>query len=364
MGKEIILPKVEPRYQKLRPKAWAIWDGKVKPQLSLGILEHLVVDLVEMTGRLDLDLGRPQLLLFAADHGIVEEGVSSSPQEITWQQCENFVQGGGAIGLLCAMEEMDLHVVDVGVAHDFGSNSAIIGRKIAWGTNNFLNKPAMDHLQLQQALTTGVELVGDLFTTGHRIFAFGEMGIGNTSSASAIMAAYTGLPLDTCVGRGAGIDQGGLHHKRTVIGKALDHHGKQSDPLEILRIFGGFEIAAMVGGMLAAAHGHSVILVDGFIATVAATIAIAVEPHAKQYMVFCHESNEGGHPHLLAFLDVKPLFSLKMCLGEGTGAAVAWPIIRQALQLFIHMNSFSSAHVTDSVSLLKERGVDLHENEV
>lgn len=364
METSVKLPQVEPRYRNLGSKAWEIWDGKVKPQLSLGLLEYLVVDLVEMTGDLDLGLGIPQLLLFAGDHGIVEEGVSSSPQEITWQQCENFAHGGGAIGLLCAMNGISLHVVDVGVAHVFDGGSPIIDCKVAWGTNNFLKEPAMASRQLYQALTAGVELVGKLVIGGHRTFAFGEMGIGNTTSASAIMASYTGLPLEKCYGKGSGMDDAGLQHKRTIIARALDYHGRQTDPLEALRIFGGFEIAAMVGGMLAAAHAHSVILVDGFIATVSAAIASAIEPNAKQYMVFCHESNEGGHPHLLAYLQVKPLLSLNMCLGEGTGAAVAWPIIRQAIQLYLQMNSFASAHVTDSVALLKERGVDLHESEI
>lgn len=358
---QVNVPDIEPRSRQLGAKAWEIWDAKVKPQLSLGRLEQLVVDIVEMTGELQPRFQRPQLLLFAGDHGVVAEGVSSSPQEITWQQCENFARNGGAIGLLCDMNGMDLHVVDVGVAHAFPPDSHIVDKKVAWGTRNFLVEPAMDAKELEQALQAGSDMVDRMVGKGNGVIAFGEMGIGNTTSASAIMASLTGLPVDRCCGLGAGLDASGLRHKMEVVSKALARHGELTDPLDILRVFGGFEIAAITGGMLAAARARSVILVDGFIATSAAAIAIALRPYARDYMIFCHESDEGGHRHLLAHLDAIPLLSLRMRLGEGTGAAVAWPVIRQAIALYLEMESFSSAHVTDSVTLLKKRGVDLHE---
>ena len=344
-------------------EAWRIWDNKVKPQLSLGRLEYLAVEIVEMLGSLHPAITRPKLLLFAADHGIVAEGVSSSPQEITWQQCVNFAQGGGAIGLICNANNIDLEVIDVGVAHKFEPGIPIVDRKIAWGTQNFLSHAAMSGEQLYKVLKVGVDLVEDSVARGYRIFAFGEMGIGNTTSASALMAALTSFEVTQCCGRGAGLDDRGVAHKCKVIGDALQFHGKLTDPLEILRTYGGFEIAAITGGMLGAASRRAVILVDGFIASMAAAFAIAIEPLAQQYMVFCHESGEGGHPLLLKYLGVEPLLSLKMRLGEGTGAAVAWPIIRQSLDLYLNMNSFSSAKVTDSVAMLKQQGVDLHEYE-
>lgn len=361
MEMHVNIPDIEPRSRQLGAKAWEIWDAKVKPQLSLGRLEHLVVDIVEMTGMLQPRLQRPQLLLFAGDHGVVAEGVSSSPQEITWQQCENFARNGGAIGLLCNMNDLDLHVVDVGVAHAFPPDVPIVDKKVAWGTKNFLVEPAMDTKELGQALQAGADMVDMVVREGNRAIAFGEMGIGNTTSASAIMAALTGFPVDRCCGLGAGLDASGLRHKMDVVSQALANHGELTDPLDILRVFGGFEIAAITGGMLAAAKERTVILVDGFIATSAAAIAIALRPHARDYMVFCHESDEGGHRHLLAYLDAVPLLSLRMRLGEGTGAAVAWPVIQQAITLYLEMESFSSAHVTDSVAMLKNRGVDLHE---
>lgn len=354
------LPRVTPRSTHLTEEAWSIWDGKVKPQLSLGRLEHIVVDIANMVEDLHPQLGRPQLLLFAADHGIVAEKVSSSPQEITWQQCENFARGEGAIGLLCKLNGLDLHVIDVGVAHTFSPQANIRDKKIGWGTQNFLYHAAMTEFQLSRALQEGASMVQARYDLGHRVFAFGEMGIGNTTSASAIMACSTPYTVEECTGRGAGLDDAGILHKCSIIRKAIEKWNYPAEPLEILRVFGGFEIAAIVGGMIQAAHLHSVILVDGFITSVAAAIAIAVRSFCSDYMIFCHTSQEAGHARLLEDLHAQPIVSLGMRLGEGTGAAIAWPIIRNALQLYEQMNSFASAKVTDSVTLLRKRGVDAH----
>lgn len=352
------IPSVEAPLGTYRDQAWNIWNHKVKPQLSLGRLEHLVVDIVDMTGSLHPQLGKPQLLLFAADHGVVAQGVSSSPQEITWQQCENFVRGGGAVGLLCQLNNLSLHVIDVGVAHDFSDNPKILSRKVAWGTQNFSKFPAMSAQQMWQALQVGMDTVQELVRLGHRTFAFGEMGIGNTTSASALMACRTGKDVQVCTGRGAGLDDAGLQKKQAVIASALALHGRPTDPLEALQCYGGFEIAALAGAMLAAASQRCVLLIDGFITTVAAEIAVALRPEALHYMIFCHESKEVGHRHLLELLQVQPLLSLRMHLGEGSGAAVAWPLIRNALALYEQMESFSAAQVTDSVSLLHQKGID------
>ena len=355
-----VVMDVTPKDTSVAAEAWKLWDAKAKPQLSLGRLEQIVVDIVCMRRQLLPDLGRPLLLLFAADHGIVAEGVSSSPQEITWQQCENFAQGGGAIGLLCMLNGVDLKVVDVGVAHDFRADLPIVDRKIAFGTQNFAKTAAMTHSQMHAAMQSGVQMVKMAHAEGRSVIAFGEMGIGNTSSSSAIMSCLTGYDIDRCTGKGAGLAASALEHKKDVLAKAIAFHGHPTGPMEVLRTFGGFEIAAIAGGMLEAARLHRVMLVDGVIASTAALVAISVEANARDYMVFCHESGEGGHPALLGYLEVEPLLSLRMRLGEGTGAVVGWSVVHQAVQLYLHMTSFSCAHVTDSVTLLKKQGVDFH----
>lgn len=344
----------------LAAQAWEIWDHKAKPQLSLGRLERLVVDIVCMRGELLPELGTPCLLLFAADHGIVEEHVSSSPREITWQQCVNFANGGGAIALLCKSNGIDLRVIDVGVAHEFDRHLAIMPLKIAMGTKNFARHSAMTESQLHQALDAGTRMVAQASADGHVVVAFGEMGIGNTSSSSAVMASLTRLPIELCTGRGAGLSDEALAHKRTVIEAALALHGYPRSALEALRLLGGFEIAAIAGGMLEAARHKMVILVDGFIATTSALVATMIDPRSRSHMIFCHESDEGGHHALLQFLDAEPLLSLSMRLGEGTGAAICWPLIRQAVDLYLHMTSFDTAGVTNSVARLKAQGVDAH----
>ncbi len=361
MSVQIRLPEVVRRSRALDELAWNRWDEKVKPRFSLGRLEHIAVEIVGMIGSLTPPIEIPQLILFAADHGIVSEGVSSSPQEITWQQCENFSRGGGAIGLLCEQNGIDLHVVDVGVAYAFPSSSAVIDRKVAWGTRSFLDSPAMDKRQLEEAICAGQLSVRQLAERGHHYFVFGEMGIGNTSSASALMVCLTGNTVEQCTGRGAGMDDAGYACKCSSIAQALQNQGRLDEPLEALRVYGGFEIAAMMGAMIEAAHRRCVVLVDGFIATVAAALAQRLRPEVMDYLIFCHESAESGHALLLSHLSVTPLLSLGMCLGEGSGAAVTWPVIRNALQLYVDMNSFTAAQVTDSVSLLRAKGDYCHE---
>ena len=265
----------------LATRAWEIWDNKVKPQLSLGRLEHLAVEIVCMRNDLLPELGNPRLLLFAADHGIVEEGVSSSPREITWQQCVNFARGGGAIALLCQANDIDLRIIDVGVAHDFDPSLSIVPMKIDMGTRNFAKEPAMTEAQVRNALEAGSRMVARTADEGYAVVAFGEMGIGNTSSASAIMAALTKLPVDLSTGRGAGLSDAALAHKRRVISDSLVLHNHPDTPLEALRIFGGFEIAAIAGGMLEAARRRMVILVDGFIATTSALVACTLAPQSR-----------------------------------------------------------------------------------
>ncbi len=356
----MLFEKVTPRTTTLEREAWQIWDAKAKPQLSLGRLEELVVEIVAMRGELRPSLGNPTLLLFASDHGIVAEGVSSSPQEITWQQCLNFARGGGAIGLMCRENEINLKVIDVGVNYDFDPALEIINRKVDYSTTNFAHQKAMSREQLKLALKGGQEELLSLADNQVKVVAFGEMGVGNTASASALMASLTGIPIEECTGKGAGLSDEGLLHKQAVLRRALTLHGEVIDPLLALETYGGFEIAAIVGGMIEAAHQRMVILIDGFITSVAALIATKIDPAVRDYLIFCHQSKESGHARLLELLGANPLLDLSMHLGEGSGAALAWPIIRQALNLYLDMTPFSDAEVTDSVTLLKKQGVDRH----
>lgn len=360
MDTEYSFSPISPPARNLAPQAWARWDAKTKPQLSLGRLEQLAVDIVCMRRELVPRLGRPLLLVFGADHGIVDEHVTGSPRQITWQQCKNIAKGGGAIGLMCKHNGIDMQVVDVGVAYDFEPADSIISCKVDYGTQNFAKTAAMERQQCLAAMATGQRLVGEAADAERAVIAFGEMGIGNTTSAAALMAAITGCDVELCTGIGSGMNEQQLEHKRSVIKDALMLHGRPADPIETLRTYGGYEIAAITGGLLEAASRRMVILMDGFITSVALLVARAIDPAVMEYVVFCHESRETGHRLLLAYLGASPLLRLSLCLGEGTGAALGWLLVRQAMDLYCDMTSFNDAQVTDSVTLLKQRGVDLH----
>jgi len=340
----------------LASKAWEIWDNKVKPQLSLGKLEYVVVDIIMMVEELYPELGRAKMILFGGDHGIVNEKVTSSPQEITYQQCLNFAYGRGTINHLCRLNSIDLEIVDVGVNYDFDEDLPIINCKIAKGTKNFLKEKAMSETELQRALEVGSQRVLAALKENRKVVAFGEMGIGNTASSSALMASVTSISPKLCTGRGSGLTDEMLAKKIEIIEKALIFHNKPKDPLKALCAFGGFEIGAIVGSMLEAAKNKMVILVDGFIASTAALLATLIEPNTRSYMIFCHESNEDGHSLLLRQLNAQALLNLSMCLGEGSGAAIGWSIIKQAMNLYLNLESFEESNVTDSVALLKSKG--------
>lgn len=343
----------------LAEQAKEIWDQKVKPQLALGRLEEIAINIVTIRGELYPKLTKPKLILYAADHGIYRQNVSSSPQEITWQQVENFANGGGAISLLCKNNGIDLEIVDVGVKHTFAEKLTILNRKIELGTKDFLEDDAMTHLELKKALQVGEERIIQAVKEKRTTIIFGEMGIANTTSASALMATLCQLPVADCTGRGAGLSDVALEHKIAVIERALSKHNYPKEPLEALRKMGGFEIAAMVGSMLEATKHSLIILIDGFIATTSALVASSIDPNVLKNTIFCHESDEKGHIALLKHLKAEPILKLSMRLGEGSGAAVCYPIIEQALNLYLEMESFAKAEVTNSVTLLKQKGVDL-----
>lgn len=322
-------------------------NNKTKPLGSLGVLEEIALRIGLIQKTLSPSLQQPHMLVFAADHGIAEEGISLYPQEVTWQMVMNFIQGGAAINVFCRQHNIKLHVVDAGVKKDFpaGLDNLII-RKAGHGTHNFAKEPAMQIEQAQRCLETGADIITGLFNKGCNIVGFGEMGIGNTCAASMIASLICNIPVRQCAGRGTGLNDEGVQHKINVLEQALSKHGKPGTPLEILATYGGFEIAQMTGAMLQAAACRMVILVDGFIATAAYLIAQAIEPAIKDYVLFCHQSKEHAHKLVLEYLHARPLLQLDMRLGEGTGAAIAYPLVQSAVSFMNEMASFESAGVS------------------
>lgn len=302
-------------------------------------------------------VSRLALLVFASDHGIHAEGITHSPQEITAQQCINFAKGGGACGLFARCNGVDLTVIDMGVNHRFSPSDGVEDCKLGFGTENFLHAKAMGKQQCFAAMEQGRAQVRKKKLSGFDAIAFGEMGVGNTTSSSAIASAITGLPVRKVTGRGSGLSDEDLEHKCQILEQALKKHSCRN-PLEVLESFGGFEIAAIAGGIMEAASLSMPILLDGFITTAAALVSCALEPACKAYIIPCHLSEIEGHDLLLEYLDLpKPVLSLGMHLGEGTGALTAWPIISQASRILTEMTSFAGGGVTDSTALLLERGI-------
>ena len=310
----------------------------------------LQVGLIQQT--LTPQLNQPTMLIFAGDHGIVEAGVSPFPQAVTAQMMLNFLQGGAAINVFTTQNNMHLRVVDSGVNYRFSPSVDLIDAKIAAGTRNFLIEAAMTGEQCEQALQSGSDIVNAQIAKGCNVFGFGEMGIGNTSSASCLMSVLCALPIEQCVGRGTGLDDIGLERKVNTLRQAIDfHHLDASNPLQALTTFGGFEIAMMVGAMLRAAETHCTLLIDGFITTAALLVAAKLQPDILYYCVFTHCSDESGHKTMLAFLGVRPLLNMNLRLGEGSGAALAYPMVLAAVNFLNEMASFESASVSQQKEL-------------
>lgn len=316
-------------------------DGKTKPIGSLGQLEALAVQIGLIQHRTDrLSLRQPTLLVFAADHGIAAEGVSAYPAEVTEQMVRNFLRGGAAINVLCRQHGIDLQVVDAGVNADFALRPNLIDAKMGYGTANFLKEPAMRRETAEACLHRGAELAQQAYRRGSNVIGLGEMGIGNTSSAAVLTSVLGQWPLNHCVGRGTGLDDAGHRKKLQILTRAVQRHGAPSDPLDALATYGGFEIAQMCGAMLQAASHRMVVLVDGFIASAAFLVAHALHPEILPYAVFCHQSQEAGHAPLLRRLGAQPLLHLNLRLGEGTGCALAYPLLVSAVSFYNEMASF------------------------
>lgn len=319
-------------------------NNKTKPLGSLGALEALAHQIGMIQQTRDISLHKPAILVFAGDHGVVAEGVSAYPQDVTWQMVENFLARGAAINVFAQQNSCALHVIDAGVNHDFGPRTGLVDRKLAHGTRNFAQEPAMSRETCEAALAAGMALAGDI---EGNVIGFGEMGIGNTTAAAALMHKLTGIPVAQCVGAGTGLSAEGVLHKQRVIEAAVERHSSAQAPLDVLATFGGLEIAMMAGAMLKAAERRMVLLVDGFIVTSALLVAARIQPAILDYCVFSHCSNESGHQQMLEHLNARPLLQLGLRLGEGTGCALALPLLHAAVNFLNQMATFESAQVSE-----------------
>lgn len=321
-------------------------DSKTKPVGSLGTLETLAFQMATVFETLNPKIIHPNIVIFAADHGIANHGVSDYPQDVTRQMVNNFLDGGAAINVFCKQNNINLSIVDSGVNYDFPTNANLIDAKIAKGTQSFLHVPAMSETELQLCFEKGKSIVENIAKTGSNCIGFGEMGIGNTSTASVLMSLLTGFPIEECVGKGTGINDQKLLDKQNILKKALGNYSGQAELKKQLTYFGGFEIIQMAGGMLTAFNNKMLILVDGFICSVAFLIASKINPNIKKNAVFCHCSAEKAHLKLLEYLEAKPILNLDLRLGEGTGCAIAFPILKSAEAFLNEMASFESAGVS------------------
>jgi nicotinate-nucleotide--dimethylbenzimidazole phosphoribosyltransferase len=329
-------------------------DNKTKPQGSLGRLELLALQIGQILGTVSPNLDAPQMVVFAGDHGLTARGISAFPSDVTWQMVENFLAGGAAVSVLSKQNGIALTVVDCGVKHDFlaglsagTTRAGLQVRKVAGaesGTADSSTGPAMTAAQCAAALEQGRELVRGL--PGNALL-LGEMGIGNTSAASLILARIAGLDIAVCTGAGTGLDAPAVQRKTEVLREVLAKHADANEPLDVLAAMGGYEIATMVGAVMQAADERRVIVVDGFIASSAVVVANALQPLVLQRCVFAHRSGERGHEFMLQHLGVQALLDLGLRLGEGSGAALAWPLLQSACTILRDMASFASAGVSE-----------------
>lgn len=346
MDLEKLIEKIEPLNHSAMEEARDRLNNLTKPQGSLGVLEDLAVQLAGITGNVFSEVKNKMIIVMAGDHGVVEEGVSAAPQSVTPQMVLNFLNGGAGINVLARCAGAQVKVVDVGVADPDLADSNLISRKVKLGTANMAKGPAMSREEALQALFTGVEIAEGEIEQGMNILATGEMGIGNTTPSSAILALYTGASLPSIVGPGVGLNDAGVKRKIDVIKKALKvNQPDPSDPVGVLAKVGGLEIAAMAGLILGAAARGVPIVIDGFISGVAALIAYKIAPSAKDYIIASHLSEEPGHQLVLETIGLEPMLRMRMRLGEGTGAALAFNIIEAATRIISEMATFDEAGV-------------------
>ena len=343
-----VIKMIKPLDERAMAQARARQDQLTKPQGSLGRLEELSIQLAGIQGKLIPQINHKVVITMAGDHGVVAEGVSLYPQEVTAQMVYNFLSGGAGINVIARQVGARVIVVDMGVATDLAPDAQLLSRKIAPGTRNMCLGPAMTSEQAVKAIETGMEIVAAEVTKGMDIVATGDMGIGNTTASSAICAVMTGKPVAEVTGKGTGIGGKQLEHKTEVIDKALTlNHPDPEQPLDVLAKVGGFEIGGLAGVMLAAAAHRIPVVIDGFISGAAALIATALAPGLKDCLISAHVSAEAGHRLLLNHLGLKPLLDLDMRLGEGTGAALGIFLAETATRILSEMSTFADAGVSE-----------------
>ena len=337
---------IEKPDENLRPSIIDKINNLTKPKGSLGRLEEIALQIALIQQTLPPALHKPQNIIFAADHGIVDEGVSLSPKEVTWQQLSNFLHGGAGVNFLCRQHGFELKIVDAGVDYDLPYEKGIIDMKVRRSTRNYLYEAAMTQEEMELCIERGAEVVRRCHEEGSNVLSFGEMGIGNTSSSSLWMTYFTGIPLEQCVGAGSGLNQQGIRHKYEVLKRSMKNYNGDGSATDIIRYFGGLEMVMAVGAMLQAAELKMLILVDGFIMTNCMLAAMQLCPAVKDYAIFGHCGDESGHKLILEYMQAKPLINLGLRLGEGTGAICAYPLVDSAVRMINEMDNFAHASIT------------------
>lgn len=342
------IDRIQPIDPHLLAQAQSRLDRLTKPIGSLGRIEELAARYVMITGEMKPQVPRGAVFTFAADHGVTVEGVSAYPSAVTPQMVLNFLRGGAGVNVLARHVDVEVRVVDIGVAFDFELAPGLIPKKVMYGTKNLLVEPAMSPAQAEQALQVGIELATEAAQQGIGLIGTGEMGIGNTTASSAIAAVMTGRSVSEVTGRGTGIDDASHAHKIDVIQRALNLHRLDSThTMEVLAKVGGLEIAGLTGLMLGAAAARIPVVLDGFIAGAAALIAVGLQPRCRDYLIASHRSVERGHQAILDHLGLKPLFDLDLRLGEGTGACLGMGLVFAAIKIFMEMATFDEAGVSE-----------------
>lgn len=322
-------------------------DLKTKPLGSLGFLETIAHKIGSIQNTLSPKLINPTLIVFAADHGIASHGVSAYPPEVTHQMVLNFLNKGAAINVFCNQNNIDLKIVDAGVNFDFELNEKLIIQKIRSGSRSSLHEPAMTLEEFQYSLKAGENLVDKIAENGSNIIGFGEMGIGNTSAASLIMSRLFDIKIEDCIGKGTGVENELLQNKINILKQVVDKHPNVTDPMAVAQTFGGLEISQMIGAMQSAYNNKMTIMIDGFIATSAISVLAKIDANILNHCIFCHVSDEKAHQLLLENLNQRAILNLNMRVGEGTGCAVAFPIIQSAVNFLNQMASFEQANVSN-----------------
>lgn len=342
--------KIEPIKAMYLEKAWERLHSLTKPRGSLGKLEELAAQLVAIYEDLWPEIKRKLFFVFAGDHGVVEEGVSAFPKEVTAQMVYNFLRGGAGINVLARFAGAEVRVVDIGVDYDFGDLEGLISQKVCSGTKNFLKEPAMSKEEALRCIEVGYSLAKEAIAQGYNLIGIGDMGIGNTTPSSAITAVITGKPVEEVTGRGTGLTDEDFKKKVELIKRALSlHKPDPEDPLDVLAKVGGTEIGGCAGVLLACAESRVPMVTDGFITTAGALIAYKINPTVRDYIIASHRSQERGHQAQLEYMGLSPLLDLNLRLGEGTGGALAMLLIEASLRIYKEMATFDSAKVSNSL---------------